>query len=946
MKTKMHNGSRLLSLLLAVVLVFTLTVPALAAEKPQDMNLRIAVMSDLHYLSPDMIADTEDFEHAFNSDRKLLKESSSVLHEMLERVRADKPDILLVSGDLTKDGEQECHAALAKQLQQLQQDVPGLKIYVINGNHDIRNYNAKNFNTADGKAVPATRTHPEDFKRIYDFVYSDPTVIATFTPAAGNEAGSLSYVARPVEGLTVIAMDTCRYSSDNTSNGDDEHETSGAISADLEKWVIEQTAAAKARGDLVIGLEHHGLVPHFDVEPTILPMYLVNGYERIAQEYADAGMSAVFTGHMHAVDIAAMTTKAGNTFYDIETGSALTYPCPIRFVDLRRSTVGGETNTYMSVSTKTHIGPINYTDPATGVAYVIDDLTEYAREFGFSTAMLKTVAGDFVKSFFGKYLPNDTWPVTKIIENIDKIIEDVASIPVAEGNNLLDFANWIYRCNLAGEDDGNYPAWVQSGIDQLKSGALLDQVLDIVAKDAFGRGSVLFTKFQGLFTKYLKSQLNDLLVKIVVSMSVDNNCPDDNDKTILLEGSNAQVRLLPVTGSSAATTQAYVQGDTATVFLTSRQLRAATGAQSGVAVTVDATDPAVGTVVLAGRSIANACDAGAAALQVKFRSGTVTLDARALAALDLHKDVAVSLASGASLNAAQQRALGSQAAAATLANASVLVDGAAASCPAGSVRAAVAVNAANDLTAWSLADDGSISAVGGVYDAGQQTYAFDVVNGVTAIARFPFTDVVAGTWYYGAAAYAYNNGLFAGMTPTTFAPNATMTRAMLVSVLWRLAGAPAPKAPNTFVDVPDGAWYTDAVTWAAENGVVSGIGGSRFDPSGFVTREQTAEILYNYAHSKGYDVSARADLTAFPDAASVSGWAEEALSWANAAGLINGTVRDGQTILDPQGRRKKSRTQPATAIIGSGRTYKGFLIKSAAPAWAVSAQTTRRQYRS
>lgn len=913
MKTKMHNGSRLLSLLLAVVLVFTLTVPALAAEKPQDMNLRIAVMSDLHYLSPDMIADTEDFEHAFNSDRKLLKESSSVLHEMLERVRADKPDILLVSGDLTKDGEQECHAALAKQLQQLQQDVPGLKIYVINGNHDIRNYNAKNFNTADGKAAPATRTEPEDFKRIYDFVYSDPTVIATFTPAAGNEAGSLSYVARPVEGLTVIAMDTCRYSSDNTSNGDDEHETSGAISADLEKWVIEQTAAAKARGDLVIGLEHHGLVPHFDVEPTILPMYLVNGYERIAQEYADAGMSAVFTGHMHAVDIAAMTTKAGNTFYDIETGSALTYPCPIRFVDLRRSTVGGETNTYMSVSTKTHIGPINYTDPATGVAYVIDDLTEYAREFGFSTAMLKTVAGDFVKSFFGKYLPNDTWPVTKIIENIDKIIEDVASIPVAEGNNLLDFANWIYRCNLAGEDDGNYPAWVQSGMDQLRSGALLDQVLDIVAKDAFGRSSVLFTKFQGLFTKYLKGQLNDLLVKIVVSMSVDNNCPDDNDKTILLEGSNAQVRLLPVTGSSAATTQAYVQGDTATVFLTSRQLRAATGAQSGVAVTVDATDPAVGTVVLAGRSIANACDAGAAALQVKFRSGTVTLDARALAALDLHKDVAVSLASGASLNAAQQRALGSQAAAATLANASVLVDGAAASCPAGSVRAAVAVNAADDLTAWSLADDGSISAVGGAYDAGQQTYAFDVVNGVTAIARFPFTDVVAGTWYYGAAAYAYNNGLFAGMTPTTFAPNATMTRAMLVSVLWRLAGEPAPKAPNTFVDVPDGAWYTDAVTWAAENGVVSGIGGSRFDPSGFVTREQTAEILYNYAHSKGYDVSARADLTAFPDAASVSGWAEEALSWANAAGLINGTVRDGQTILDPQG--SASRAQVAMILM-------------------------------
>ena len=906
-------GSRLLSLLLAVALVLALSVPAFAAQDSHSGadtgTLKIAVMSDDHYLSPSMIRDTADYTTALNSDRKMFAESDAILRTMLDAVRQDKPDVLLISGDLTKDGEQECHKALAKALQQLQRDVPGLKVYVINGNHDIRNADALNFNTADGKAVPATRTDPEDFKRIYDFIYSDPTVIATYTPPAGKEAGGLSYVARPADGYTLVVIDTGRYSSDNTSTGKNEHETSGAISADLEQWVIEQTAAAKARGDVVLGMQHHGLVAHFDVQPTILPMYLVNDYERLSQEYADAGMSVMFTGHSHAVDIASATTVAGNTIYDIETGSGLTYPSPLRFVELRRSADA----TVVSTGVRTHFGPIHYTDPLTGTAKTIDDLTEYGRAHGFTTDMLKTVAGSFVKSFFGKFLPNDTWPVTKIIANIDQIIDDVAAVPIAEGNNLLDFANWIYQCNLAGEDDGNYPAWVQSGVDQLKSGALLDQVLDIVARDTFGCGSVLFTKFQGLFTRYLKSQLNDLLVKIVVSMSVDNNCPDDNDKTILLEGSNAQVRLLPVTGSSATSTQAYVQDGTSTVFLSSRQLRAATDAQFDATVTINATDPAASTVVLAGHSIANARDAGAAALQVKFRSGTVTLDARALAALDLHKDVAVSLASGASLNAAQQRALGSQAATATLANASVLVDGAAASCPAGSVRAAVAVNAADDLTAWSLADDGSISAVGGAYDAGQQTYAFDVVNGVTAIARFPFTDVVAGTWYYGAAAYAYNNGLFAGMTPTTFAPNATMTRAMLVSVLWRLAGAPAPKAPNTFVDVPDGAWYTDAVTWAAENGVVSGIGGSRFDPSGFVTREQTAEILYNYAHSKGYDVSARADLTVFPDAGSVSGWAEKALSWANAAGLINGTVRDGQTILDPQG--SASRAQVAMILM-------------------------------
>lgn len=910
MKTRMHNGSRLLSLLLAVVLVFTLTVPALAADKPQDMNLRIAVMSDDHYLSPSMIRDTEDYKTALNSDRKMFAESDAILRTLLDAVRQDKPDVLLLSGDLTKDGEQECHKALAKQLKQLQKEVPGMKVYVINGNHDIRNSDALNFNTPDGKAVPATRTHPKDFKQIYDFVYSDPTVIATYTPPAGKEAGGLSYVARPADGFTLVVIDTGRYSSDNTSTGKDEHETSGAISSDLEQWVIAQIQAAKARGDVVLGMQHHGLVAHFDVEPTILPMYLVNNYDRLAQEYADAGMSVMFTGHMHAVDIAAKTTDAGNTIYDIETGSGLTYPSPLRFVEVRRSADA----TVVSTGTRTHFGPISYTDPLTGSAKTIDDLTEYGRAHGFSTDMLKTVAGSFIKSFFSKFLPENTWPVTKIVANIDQIIDDVAVVPIAEGKNLLDFANWIYQCNLAGEDDGNYPAWVQSGVDQLCSGALLDQVLNIVAKDAFGRGSVLFTKFQGLFTKYLKSQLNDLLVKIVVSMSVDNNCPNDNDMTFLTENSgDAQVRLLPVTGSSATSTQAYVQDGTSTVFLSSRQLRAATDAQSGATVTVNATDPAADTVILSGRSIINARNAGVAALQVQFAAGTVTLDSDALAALDLHKDVAVSL-TGASLTAAQQRALGTQAATATLANVSVTVDGAAASYPAGSVRASVPVRAADALTAWSLADDGTISAAGGAWDAQQQTYAFDVISGVTAIARFPFTDVPAGSWYYGAAAYAYNNGLFAGTTDTTFAPDMTMTRAMLVSVLWRLAGEPAPKGANTFDDVPDGAWYTDAVTWAAENGVVAGIGNGRFDPSGAVTREQTAVILFNYAQSKGYDVSARADLSAFPDAGSVSGWAQEALAWANASGLISGAVRGTQTILDPQG--SASRAQVAMILMG------------------------------
>ena len=104
--------------------------------------------------------------------------------------------------------------------------------------------------------------------------------------------------------------------------------------------------------------------------------------------------------------------------------------------------------------------------------------------------------------------------------------------------------------------------------------------------------------------------------------------------------------------------------------------------------------------------------------------------------------------------------------------------------------------------------------------------------------------------------------------------------------------------------------------------MVSGIGGGRFAPNSDVTREQTAVILFNYAHSRGYDVGARADLSAFPDAGSVSGWAQDALSWANAAGLINGTVYGGRTILDPQG--SASRAQVAMIL----RSYAEHVVNA------------------
>ena len=143
-----------------------------------------------------------------------------------------------------------------------------------------------------------------------------------------------------------------------------------------------------------------------------------------------------------------------------------------------------------------------------------------------------------------------------------------------------------------------------------------------------------------------------------------------------------------------------------------------------------------------------------------------------------------------------------------------------------------------------------------------------------------------------------------------FSPNDPMTRAMLVTVLWRLDGKTAASKPGAFVDVPANEWYTEAVAWAAESGIVNGMDATHFAPNDEVTREQIAAILFRYAERKGVDTTKRADLTAFPDAEKVSDYAKTALAWASAAALIKGTNENGKVYLAPTANA--TRAQVAT----------------------------------
>ena len=171
------------------------------------------------------------------------------------------------------------------------------------------------------------------------------------------------------------------------------------------------------------------------------------------------------------------------------------------------------------------------------------------------------------------------------------------------------------------------------------------------------------------------------------------------------------------------------------------------------------------------------------------------------------------------------------------------------------------------------------------------------------VSGLPFKDVKTADWFYNDVKYVYEKGMMAGTAADVFAPNATTTRAMIVTILYRLEGSPAVTGTSAFVDVPAGQWYTDAVNWAAANQIVKGTSATTFAPNDSITREQIAAILYRYAQYKGYDVTKKADLSGYSDNSHVSAYAKDALAWANAAKLINGVTN---TTLAPQGNATRA----------------------------------------
>jgi hypothetical protein len=283
--------------------------------------VRFAVLSDTHVYIARLGTSGSAFEAYLDRDLKMLEQSEAILESALDAIAEQDVQFVIITGDLTKDGEVRDHVLMAQHLAKLVQK--GIQVFVVPGNHDINNPDAVKYLGGDATR-PVPSVSPETFRAHYQrFGYGQ---------AIARDRGSLSYVAEPVPGLWLLAIDSCKY-QDNLALGTPV--VSGRISAETMAWILARLHEAKARGKQVIAFMHHGVNEHFLPEPILFPDYLVDDWQSVSAQLAAAGLRVIFTGHYHSQDAAYpldSNLQPQPTLCDIETGSLVQYPCAFRIV--------------------------------------------------------------------------------------------------------------------------------------------------------------------------------------------------------------------------------------------------------------------------------------------------------------------------------------------------------------------------------------------------------------------------------------------------------------------------------------------------------------------------------------------------------------------------------------------------------------------------------------
>ena len=300
----------------AIVLAASLMFGVTAMAQNEALQ-RMAIMSDVHLMAPELLRqEGEAFDTYIANDRKMLVQSPELLDSVTRHVEAFRPQVVLITGDLTKDGERVSHEMLVNRwLKPMEQR--GIRVLVIPGNHDVNNPHAKVYdgdNTERCATVSAT-----DFATIYhDYGYGE---------AIARDAQSLSYVVQLDSKTRLIAVDACEY--ENNDFDKDICVTAGRIKPATMAFIKAQADEAHRQGMEVMMMMHHGIVSHFGWQDRVMKDYLVDHWRREARKIARMGIKVCFTGHFHAQDI---SRKYGLT--DMETGSTVSYPHPYRLIEI------------------------------------------------------------------------------------------------------------------------------------------------------------------------------------------------------------------------------------------------------------------------------------------------------------------------------------------------------------------------------------------------------------------------------------------------------------------------------------------------------------------------------------------------------------------------------------------------------------------------------------
>ena len=288
------------------IVFFALLMCMVSSIKAQ---IKMMVLSDTHVMSKQLIVnDGTAWQTALSNDRKLLDYSQEIFDALIDTVLVHKPDLLLITGYLTKDGELLSHQYVVAGLDKLRE--VGINTYVIPGNHDLGTSNALVFdgdNTSKAEVVSAT-----DFAKMYsNYGYGAYST---------RESTTLTYACEPMKGVVLIGIDSG---------------TNGSLSETTLNWVCGQAEKAKEQGKQVVAMMHHALVPHFVGVNKVVSSAHVKNYENVRNRLANSGVRVVFTGHFHASDIAKdYNADFTEHIYDVSTGSAVSYPCDFRELSL------------------------------------------------------------------------------------------------------------------------------------------------------------------------------------------------------------------------------------------------------------------------------------------------------------------------------------------------------------------------------------------------------------------------------------------------------------------------------------------------------------------------------------------------------------------------------------------------------------------------------------